>query len=266
MAFPTIDGVRIWRMHVGDGPLVATAIHDGNEVRDEVADLLALDEATRLREGDPFTAEWTHVASTRIVSTRSRFEVDLNRPREKAVYRTPEDAWGLKVWRDDPPNGLFQRSLAGYDRFYGEMRGLLREIEQAHGRFVVYDLHSYNHRRDGPNGPTADPEGNPQVNVGTRTMDRERWGLVVDAFIDTLRAFDFPGGPLDVRENVKFFGGNWPRWVHENFPETGVALAIEFKKFFMDEWTGEPNRELVDSIGDALRSTVPAVLSALKRV
>ena len=30
---------------------------------------------------------------------RSRFEVDLNRPREEAVYRVPEDCWGLDVWR-----------------------------------------------------------------------------------------------------------------------------------------------------------------------
>jgi hypothetical protein len=96
-------------------------------------------------------------------------------------------------------------------------------------------------------------------------MNRERWGPVVDTFIETLRAFDFPGGPLDVRENVRFFGGNWPRWIHENFPNTGVALAIEVKKFFMDEWTGKPNRQLIDAIGDALRFTVPAVLSALRR-
>jgi hypothetical protein len=65
---------------------------------------------------------------------------------------------------------------------------------------------------------------------------------------------------------VRFFGGNWPRWVHENFPHTGVALAIEVKKFFMDEWTGEPNRELIDAVGDALRFTVPAVLEAVRRV
>ncbi|MBC8868534.1 MAG: N-formylglutamate amidohydrolase [Planctomycetes bacterium] len=266
MVNPTVDSEPIWRLHAGGGPLVATAIHDGNDVRDEVAELLALDDATRLREEDPFTAEWTRVAPTRVVSTRSRFEVDLNRPRDKAVYRRPDDAWGLTVWRDDPPNGLFDRSLAEYDSFYSAMGELLGEMERAHGRFVVYDLHSYNHRRNGSDGPTADPEGNPQVNIGTRTMDRERWGPVVDTFIETLRAFDFPGGRLDVRENVKFFGGNWPRWIHENFPDTGVALAIEIKKIFMDEWTGEPNRELIDSIGDALQSTVRAVLKTLRRI
>jgi N-formylglutamate deformylase len=255
----------IWRLHVGDGPLVATAIHDGHEVRDEVAERLALDDTARLREEDPFTGNWTRIAGTHVVGTRSRFEVDLNRPREKAVYRTPEDAWGLGVWKDQPPDEMFARSLAEYDSFYAAMRKLLTQIERAHGRFVVLDLHSYNHRRQGPDGPPADEQGNPQVNVGTGTMNRDRWAPVVDAFVGTLRSFDFLGSSLDVRENVKFFGGNWAKWVHESFPESGVVLAIEFKKFFMDEWTGEPREGYLEAIEEALRFTIPAVLDALKR-
>ena len=146
------------------------------------------------------------------------------------------------------------------------MRALLREIAREYGRYLVFDLHSYNHCRQGPDGPAADAEGHPQVNIGTGTMNRERWGPVVDVFIETLRSFDFPGGKLDVRENVKFFGGNWPRWIHENFPETGVAIAIEFKKFFMDEWTGRPDGGSIEAIGHALQSTAPTVLEALRRI
>jgi hypothetical protein len=257
---------QIWRLHVGSGPLVATAVHDGHDLRDEVARHVGLSEPERLREEDPFTGQWTQAAPTRIAGTRSRFEVDLNRPREKAVYRTPEDAWGLTVWKEDPPTEMFTRSLEQYDAFYSAMHALLKEISRQHGRFVVFDLHSYNHRRQGPDGPVADATGNPQVNIGTGTLNREHWGPVVDAFIDTLRAFDFPGGKLDVRENVKFIGGNWPRWIHDNFPDTGVAIAIEFKKFFMDEWTGKPDSESIDAIGDALRFTAPAVVDALNRI
>jgi N-formylglutamate deformylase len=256
-------GDRIWTEAIGDGPLIATAIHDGHDVRPEVARYLLLDESERRREEDPYSAKWCCVAPTRIVGIRSRFEVDLNRPREKAVYRTSADAWGLTLWKSGVPHGFFSRSLAEYDTFYRVMHGHLKRIEQAYGRFVVYDLHSYNHRRDGPDGPAADPQKNPQVNVGTGTMKRQRWAPIVNAFVGSLRDFDFPGGRLDVRENVKFFGGNWPRWIHENFPDTGIALAIEVKKFFMDELTGEPNLHLIDAITDALRSTVPAVLVAL---
>ena len=256
---------QIWRSHVGGGPFIATAIHDGHDVREEVARHLALSDSERRREEDPCTGEWTQVAPLRVVGTRSRFEVDLNRPREKAVYRIADDAWGLTVWKDDPPQEMFERSLAEYDAFYDAMHRLFTEISRQYGRFVVFDLHSYNHCRDSAGGP-ADPERNPQVNVGTGTMNRERWAPVIDTFIDTLHSFDFPGGNLDVRENVKFFGGNWPRWIHENFPETGVAIAMEFKKFYMDEWTGKLDETRVEAIGKALQFTAPAVLDAFKRI
>jgi hypothetical protein len=253
----------IWHLQRGDGPLIATALHDGHLVREEVARYLALGEADRLREEDPFTGRWTVVAPTQVVGLRSRFQVDLNRPRENAVYRTPADAWGLAVWKEGVPEELFERSLAEYDRFYEAMYELFCDIVEAHGQFVVFDLHSYNHRRLGPCGPAADPQANPQVNVGTRTMNRRRWATVVDTLIGAIREFDFPRGHLDVRENVKFFGGNWPQWIHERFPETGVAVAIEFKKFFMDEWTGEPDETCLEAIRAALQFAASAVLDVL---
>jgi len=255
---------QIWRVQTGRGPLIATAIHAGHDVRDDVAGYLALSDSEQFREEDPFTGEWTAIAPVRVIGTRSRFEADLNRPRDKAVYRRPEDAWGLTVWKGDPPPGMFEKSLAEYDLFYDSMRTLLEEMSREYGRFVVFDLHSYNHRRQGSDGPMADISGNPQVNVGTGTMNRDQWGPVADAFIDTLRGVEFPGGRLDVRENVKFRGGRWPQWIHENFPDSGVALAIEFKKFFMDEWTGIPDRAYIEEIERALQATASVVLDVLE--
>ena len=52
-----------WAITEGDGPLVAAAIHSGHAVRDEIADLLALDHDERLREEDPFTDQWARVAA-----------------------------------------------------------------------------------------------------------------------------------------------------------------------------------------------------------
>jgi hypothetical protein len=47
---------RIWQIERGSGPLMATAIHDGHQVRQEVERLMAITSADRLREEDPFTA------------------------------------------------------------------------------------------------------------------------------------------------------------------------------------------------------------------
>lgn len=261
---------RIWtEQSVQDAaaePVLAFAIHDGHHLRDDVAAQTALSDSERLREEDPFTGEWTAAAPTRVIGLMSRFQVDLNRPRQSAVYRTPSDAWGLEVWKGDLPERTAAASLREYDEFYGAMERLLSTFEARFGKFVILDLHSYNHRRGGAEAEPADAQENPQVNVGTGSMDRARWGAVADRFMERLRAFDFPGGRLDVRENVKFRGGQFSKWVHRTFPSSGCCLAVEFKKFFMDEWTGEPNRTLVDAIGRAIADTVPALVEELDRL
>jgi len=258
---------RVWVIEEGAGSLVATAVHDGHEVREDALRCMKIDEASRLREEDPWTAGWTAVAPNRVIGLRSRFEVDLNRPRETAVYRTPEDAWGLEVWDGNLAPEIVERSLAEYDAFYKALSGLYAELAARHGRFVVFDLHTYNHRRDGLDAPAADPRDNPQVNIGTGTMnDRDRWAPVIDRFVADLSAFDFPGGALDVRENVRFRGGNHGRWAHETFPNSACVLSIEVKKIFMDEWTGEVDPYLRDAVGRAIESSVPGVLEELKRL
>ena len=251
------------RIEEGQEPIVATAIHDGHGLRPELQSLMALAEPDRLREEDPYSGIWTSVATTQVVALRSRFEVDLNRPRDRAVYRTPDDAWGLRVWQSDLAAEVVERSLELYDAFYTELARILDEMERRYGRFVVLDLHTYNHRRGGPEAAPDDPEANPEVNVGTGSLDRQRWGALVDRFLNDLREHEFLGRRLDVRENVRFQGGYLSRWIHERYPESGCCLAIEFKKFFMDEWTGKFSPEEYEAIPQALEATLPGLRESL---
>ncbi|MDH3197521.1 MAG: N-formylglutamate amidohydrolase [Candidatus Krumholzibacteria bacterium] len=253
----------IWTLTEGEGPLVAAAIHDGHAIRPDLRPLIALSEEERRREEDPYTGPWTEITGNRIVASHSRFQVDLNRPADKAVYRAPDDAWGLRVWNDELPDEQAAHSLAEHAAFYRRVREHLEQLASKYGYFFVFDLHTYNHRRAGPGGPAADPDANPEVNIGTGTMAREKWAPVVDRLIDQLRRFNFLGRRLDVRENVKFRGGYFPRWIHETFPTSGCAVAIEFKKFFMDEWTGQLDPLQHEAIQRALQSAVPVAEDAL---
>ena len=177
----------------------------------------------------------------------------------KLFILEPEDAWGLRVWQERLDEQLISRSLAGYDAFYSGVHDLLTDIARHFGHFVVFDLHSYNHRRDGRSARPAEPAENPEVNIGTGTGVHEKWAPLIQRFMADLRDFDFMGRHLDVRENIKFRGGQFGRWIHESFPNSGCAIAIEFKKFFMDEWTGEPHMMKIHTIQDALESTLLGV-------
>lgn len=257
---------QLWISTEGDQPIVAVALHDGHYVRRKVKQLLAISPDERKREEDPFTAAWTDIAETRMIVLRSRFEIDLNRPRDKAIYLKPEDSWGLQVWKSQPPQKLIEQSLAEYDAFYARIGQICRTLEQRYGRFVIFDLHTYNQYRQGIDAPPASPLHNPEINVGTGTLNREYWQSVVERFIHDMRHFDFLGRQLDVRENVKFQGGYFAEWIHTNFPLSACVLAVEVKKFFMSEWTHQPDVAKMEAVHQALRASVSGVLEELQHL
>jgi len=229
--------------------VIAAAIHDGHGLREEVAALMALSDADRLREEDPFTGQAIVDVSTHFIAHRSRFEADLNRGSGTAVYRTPDQCWGLNVWRTPLEDDVVQRSLEYHRRFYVAVAAVLDEIAADYPRFVVLDIHSYNHRRGGADAlPTPEADA-PEVNIGTFSMPRDEWAWLLDPLMEAMRQYDLGGRHLDVRENVAFQGkGELARFVHERYPNRGCAIAIEFKKFYMDEWSGVPDQQALDHL------------------
>lgn len=239
-----------WTVRHGPGAVVATAIHDGHDVRPEVAQAMALDDAGRLREEDPFTGQSVVDVPAHVIVHRSRFEFDLNRAADSAVYETAEQSWGLEVWRGGSCKpALAQRSLAIHTEYYRSLAALLDGVAAPHPRFLVIDVHSYNHRRDGPDAAATPQAKAPDINIGTYSMAREQWAFLVDPLMQAMAEFDFNGRRLDVRENIAFQGkGEQTRFVHQHYPGHGCAIALEFKKFFMDEWTGEPDPAELDAM------------------
>jgi len=243
------DGRRWWTVQRGAGAVLATAIHDGNDLRPAIAAAMKLPDADRLREEDPFTGQAVLDVPTHIIAHRSRFEFDLNRSRDTAVYLAPDQCWGLDVWERPLGPDDVAGSLAIHDAYYEMLGHLLDSISAARPRFVLIDVHSYNHRRGGAEGTPTRQDEAPDINIGTFSMPREEWAWLVDPLMEAMRGFDFNGRRLDVRENVAFQGkGEQTRFVHDHYPGRGCAIALEFKKFFMDEWTGIPDPAELDAM------------------
>ncbi|MDH5833472.1 N-formylglutamate amidohydrolase [Luteimonas kalidii] len=255
-----------WDMTLADGPVVATAIHDGHAIRPSLRPLLALGDADRLREEDPLTGLLTDVGDVRLRVPVSRFEVDLNRPRDGAVYARPEDCWGLQVWSSPLPEREIARSLQRWDRFYAMVTELLDTLLERWDAILLIDLHSYNHRRDGAGGDVAPQAGNPDIELGLTTADPSRWRAVTERFAQALRAMPIRGRAPDVRANVRFpTGGHFPEWIFARWGSRVCTISPEYKKIFMDEWTGTADITAVRDLQRGLRSAVDAVRPEFRR-
>lgn len=247
----------------GNSPFITAAIHDGHYVREEVREHLNLHPHERMREEDPYTDYLAEVAENRVIGKTSRFEVDMNRPRDKAVYSEPSEAWGLQVWKKVLPADIIARSLAKYDQFYKAVEDLLLAATTRFGYFIVLDLHSYNHRRD--SNQVSAENMNPEINIGTASLG-DRWHRAKDAFMMRLQQIEVKGHTLDVRENINFKGGEFSNWINRNFGSHGFSLAIEFRKSFMDEWTGRVDIHHLNNLRSALVKSMSAIHDSIQRV
>ncbi|MFA7055973.1 MAG: N-formylglutamate amidohydrolase [Candidatus Cloacimonadales bacterium] len=239
-------------------PLMLTAIHAGHDIREELVDNLFISEEDMMREEDTFTEYITDGFTDKIIVETSRFEVELNRPRERAIYKTPEDCWGLKVWKKPLTKKEINESLQKYDEFYRRLKLIVQEMIDTFGYAIVLDIHSYNHNRLGDGQPFDSVEENPQIILGTSNMPR-KYFKAVELIQELFKQNMYQGAPLDCRIDVKYPGGTLPRFLHETFPDKVFCLAIEFKKSFMNEWTGELYEDKFEELIEAFRKVAPVV-------
>lgn len=249
-----------WDIVTGHGPVIAAAVHDGHRMRPELLPHLEIDEAGRRRDEDPMTGLFTEVGDVRLRVRTSRFEVDLNRPRALALSTDPEDTWGIRFWKGALPDGELERSLAIHDRFRAMFTELMERMIDQWGGVLVIDIHSYNHRRDGAHAEPAEAQGNPDIDLGLTTLHPERWGAVAERFTRELARHRVAGREPDVRANVRYpTGGDFPEWVYATWGEAVCTITVEYKKIYMDEWTGQVDLEAAEDLRDGLQAAVDVV-------
>jgi N-formylglutamate amidohydrolase len=239
-------------------PIICTAIHAGHTIEPWLKKTLLLNEETCLREEDPYTDFFTIPCKNRIIADISRFQVDLNRNRDMAIYQKPDDAWGLNIREYPLTNAEMEKALIFYDSFYQKTREHVEKLIHKFGSIFVYDIHSYNHRRQGEEAEFDPQTDNPDMILGTNNMP-SKWFPLVDSIQAKLLSLDYYGSKLDVRQNVKFSGGHFSYWLHEQFPEHVCCIALEFKKIFMNEWTGLIDMHKQTRLREILWETYPVI-------
>lgn len=256
-----------WNAIVGDGPITATAIHAGHVVRSDLKRHLAISDEDRRREEDPLTDYFLSLADNLVRVNRSRFECDMNRPRDRAISDDPDDTWGLTIWKDDLPESMKDTSRALHDRFYSEMRRMFDAQIERHGRIAVFDLHSYNHRRDGPDAEPAPVADNPDVDIGATTLNKEVFGDLLNAVTNALQTIPVNGQKLHVAENVRYpDGGNFPEWLAKIYGDKACVITLEYKKIFMDEWTGTLNIGAAQDMRSGMMDVMRVAREELARI
>ncbi|MGM0508147.1 MAG: flavohemoglobin expression-modulating QEGLA motif protein [Fusobacteriota bacterium] len=228
-------------------PYICTAIHNGDNLRKDLEEKIILNKDERWREEDPFTDQFIEPLPIRIIANDSRFEYDLNRRPEIAIY---EEAWGKKVWKKPLLDKEKKLSLKKHQNFYKVLEALVKKIESKFGAAIIYDIHSYNYQRENQK------KGLPVFNIGTEKIDRNRFAKYIDRFKDKLKNIEFESIKNKVGENEVFFGrGYLLEYITNKFQNT-LVLATEIKKVYCNEKNKDEYPEVISIIKHGLRTAI----------
>ena len=228
-------------------PYICGAVHDGHQFRKSLWENCLHTEYERWYEEDPCTKKMVKSHPIVIAGLDSRFEYDLNRDPESAIY---DDAWGKKLWKAPLSEKERKQSLEKHSAFYNVLHTLLQHIEKIHGKAIVFDMHSYNWKRWDREVPTW--------NLGTSNVDSARFGSVIESWRKKLGTIDLPNGiESSSKINDTFQGkGYFLKYITENFRNT-LVLATEIAKVYCNEESGVIFPEVVHAVEQQLTELIP---------
>ncbi|NEN21940.1 N-formylglutamate amidohydrolase [Cryomorpha ignava] len=228
-------------------PYICGAVHDGHQFRKELWEKCTHSEYERWYEEDPCTKEMVQSHPIVIAGRDSRFEYDLNRDPENAIY---DDAWGKKLWKQPLTDLEREQSIEKHTAFYKVIALLVAKVENIHGRAVVFDMHSFNRKRWDREIPTW--------NIGTGNINNERFGRIAESWREKLAEITFPERIKSGAKINDTFQGNgfFLKYITAHFKNT-LVLATEIAKVYCDEETGIEFPEIVRATEQQLIKLIP---------
>lgn len=233
------------------GPSVFCSIHSGHRLTPELSAICQLSADERIFEEDPHTDALIDTMPIALIARDSRYEYDLNRPPEQAIY---DEAWGQPVWQRPLTETERTASLEKHARFYRIFQTLTQALMAKHETILVFDIHSYNTRNN---------NDAPSFNVGTSQVDRKAFAPVIDTWLSQLSDIDIEGAePLQVAENEVFLGKGYLAQFCQSHASRCLVLATELQKFFCDEKTGTLYPLVFQSLQEQFKAAMIETISA----
>jgi uncharacterized protein (TIGR02421 family) len=225
-------------------PYICCAIHNGHQLRKELSTKIALSPAERWYEEDPYTADF--VASLPIVlqGCDSRYEYDLNRAPESAIY---EEAWGKQVWESPLTAPEKALSLQKHQNFYAVLTALVAQLEKKFQACVVYDIHSYNYQRI--------ERETPVFNLGSEKI-KPKFTDLVKTWHKELHKIKLPHTQNTTAINDVFYGRGYLLAYLSNQFENTLVLATEVKKIYCDEASGEVFPQMIEALAKGFKKAI----------
>ncbi|WP_413111905.1 flavohemoglobin expression-modulating QEGLA motif protein [Thaumasiovibrio sp. DFM-14] len=236
-------------------PVVCTAIHAGSRLRSELAGRCVLNEQERYFEEDPHTDAMIASQPIIMIGLDSRFEYDLNRALALSTYY--RSAWSRLVWKKPLSPAHRAESHRKHNAFYTIYEAIITKLESLHDSVVVFDMHSYNHKRQRADAPV--------FNLGTAQIDMERWNGAVKRFCRELGKIRLPHITTTTEIDGVFEGrGYLISHTNAHFDRT-LVLPTEVKKVFMEEETGVLFPLVLEALQSGLKEAFSQTSAYLQR-
>ncbi|HDR67552.1 MAG TPA: flavohemoglobin expression-modulating QEGLA motif protein [Bacteroidaceae bacterium] len=226
-------------------PYVCLAVHNGHRIRPDLEQLCLLNDFERWYEEDPNTLDFIYSFPIVIAGMDSRYEYDLNRSPEEAIY---DVAWGKQVWKKPLSEEQKALSLKKHAVFYQLLQVLFEKLTADYHSVLAFDVHSYNYRRLDKKCPL--------FNLGTGGLGTDRYEKNIAFFSKELGKISLPNIDVSVAENVVFSGNGYLlKTIRKNFPDA-LVLATEIKKVYCNEDTGEIYPIIIEKLSHQLKSAI----------
>ncbi len=237
---------------------LGVALHNGSRVRPGLHEAMEVDQEERFREEDPFTDAFLREFPFRLVARDSRFEYDLNWEIEKCIYPRDKKKWGLQIWKRSLTSEEIDVTYDKYKEFHALMDLVINHILDHYPHAVVFDIHSFCYRRNEEMRWWED--NRPEINLGTQYINRDHFSTLINLFLEEVSGITVEGHFLRVAENELFPGGYLTRKYAVSHNRQVLVLAIEYKKVFMNELTGELYPQILETLIENLVLTKDRIL------